>query len=285
VILYKKRKKKKIAIGHFNISNIEGLWAVFYAARKYDAPVIIGLSEGERDFVGIKQVVALVKSLKEEYDYPVYLNADHTYTFEKVKEVIDAGFDAVVYDGAKLSYEENIATTKKCVEYAKSVNPDILVEAEMGYIGSSSKMLDELPQDVGVSSEMFTTSTEAKKFVEATGVDLFAPSVGNIHGMLKNTANPSLDIKRIQEIRALAGVPLVLHGGSGITDDNFREAIQAGISIVHINTEIRVAYHNAIIKSLQENPNEIAPYRIMKTAVESMQSVVERRIRLFSGLD
>ncbi|MBU0723028.1 class II fructose-bisphosphate aldolase [Patescibacteria group bacterium] len=276
-------EEKKVAIGHFNISNIEGLWAVFRAAQKYDVPVIIGLSEGECSFVGARQAVALVRSLREQYNYPIYLNADHTFSFKKVKEVVDIEFDSVVYDGAKLSYEENIATTKKCVEYAKSVSPNILIEAEMGYIGSSSKILDEIPEGAGISSEMFTTPVEAKKFVEKTGVDLFAPSVGNIHGMLKNIANPSLDIARIKEIRVATGVPLVLHGGSGISDKNFREAIQAGISVVHINTEIRVAYHDAIVKSLKENPDEIAPYRIMKPVVEAMQNVIEQRIKLFSG--
>lgn len=276
-------EEKKVAIGHFNISNIEGLWAVFRSAQKYGVPVIIGLSEGECSFVGARQAMALVRSLREQYNYPIYLNADHTFSFKKVKEVVDIEFDSVVYDGAKLSYEENIATTKKCVEYAKSVSPNILIEAEMGYIGSSSKILDEIPEGAGISSEMFTTPVEAKKFVEKTGVDLFAPSVGNIHGMLKNIANPSLDIARIKEIRVATGVPLVLHGGSGISDENFREAIQAGISVVHINTEIRVAYHDAIVRSLKENPDEIAPYRIMKPVVEAMQNVIEQRIKLFSG--
>jgi len=278
-------EEKKIAIGHFNISNIEGLWAVFRAAQKYNVPVIIGLSGGECSFIGARQAMSLVKSLREQYNYPIYINADHTYTFEKVKEIADIGFDSVAYDGVKLSYKENIETTKKCVEYVKSVNPGILIEAEIGFIGSSSKILDEIPEGAGISSEMFTTPMEAKKFVNETGIDLFAPSVGNIHGMFKNAPNPSLDIARVKEIKEATGVPLVLHGGSGISDEDFRGAIQAGIRIIHINTEIRLAYHDALVKSLKENPDEIAPYRIMKPVIESMQSVVERRIRLFSGLD
>lgn len=275
--------EKRIAVGHFNISNIEGLWAIFHSAQNVGVPVIIGVSEGERDFIGVRQVVALVKSIREEYDYPIYLNADHTYSFERVKEVVDAGFDAVIFDGAKLSTEENIVITKQCVEYAKSVNQTILVEAEMGYIGSSSKMLDVLPDGASTNTEMYTKPEVAKRFVEETGVDLFSPAVGNIHGMLKNAPNPRLDIERVREVREATGVPLVLHGGSGIADQDFRDAIKAGITIVHINTEIRVAYRNATRDFLNANQDEIAPYKIMKPAIDAMQKVVEQRLRLFSG--
>ena len=128
-----------------------------------------------------------------------------------------------------------------------------------------------------------TTKEEAETFVEKTGVDLLAPSVGNIHGMVKG-GNPKLNIEKIKEIQEACGVPLVLHGGSGISDENFRDAIQAGISIIHINTEIRVAYKEALEKYLKENPNEIAPYKILKPAVEAIEQVVEQRLRLFNNL-
>jgi len=278
----KDAEANKVAIGHFNISNIEGLWGIFRAAQALDVPVIIGVSEGERDFVGVRQAAALVKSIREEFDYPIFLNADHSYSFERVKDAVDAGFDAVIFDGAKLPMEENIKITKQCVEYARNSGRDVLVEAELGYIGTSSKLLDEVPE--GVSLDQLTTPEDAKRFVEETGVDLFSPSVGNIHGMLKGVSNPELNIERIKEIREAAGVPLVLHGGSGISDDNFTDAIKAGISTVHINTEIRIAYRNAVKKSLQENPDEIAPYRLIKPAVEAVQGVVEKRLRLFSNL-
>ena len=127
-----------IAIGHFNISNLEALHGIFNAARSLNVPVIIGLSEGEEDFVGIHEAVALVKTLRETYQYPIFINADHHYSFERVKACIDAGFDAVIIDNAKLPLEENVALTKKCVEYARHVTKqtgrDILVEAEIGFI-------------------------------------------------------------------------------------------------------------------------------------------------------
>jgi len=273
-----------VAVGHFNISNIEGLWAIFHAARNLNLPVIIGLSEGERDFVGVKQAVALVKSIREEFDYPIFINADHTYSFERAKEAVDAGFDAVIFDGAKLPIDENIKITKQCVEYARSKNPDILVEAELGYIGTSSKILDEIPEGAGVSEETLTSAEDAARFVAETGVDLFSPSVGNIHGMLRNMPNPRLNINRVHAIKEAAGVPLVLHGGSGIADQDFTDAIKAGISIVHINTEIRVAYRDAVKKVLADHPDEVAPYKIMKGAVSAMEKVISERLKLFNHL-
>ena len=273
-----------VAVGHFNISNIEGLWAIFHAARNLNLPVIIGLSEGERDFVGVKQAVALVKSIREEFDYPIFINADHTYSFERAKEAVDAGFDAVIFDGAKLPIDENIKTTKQCVEYARSKNPDILVEAELGYIGTSSKILDEIPEGAGVSEETLTSAEDAARFVAETGVDLFSPSVGNIHGMLRDMCNPRLNINRVHAIKEAAGVPLVLHGGSGIADQDFTDAIKAGISIVHINTEIRVAYRDAVKKVLADHPDEVAPYKIMKGAVSAMEKVISERLKLFNHL-
>lgn len=275
-------REKKIAIGHFNISNIEGLWGIFRAAQAQNMPVIIGVSEGERDFVGVRQAVALVKSIREEFDYPIYINADHSYSFDRVKEAIDAGFDAAIFDGAKLPIEENIKITKQCVDYAREAGTGVLIEAELGYIGTSSKLLDEIPE--GVSLEQLTTIEDAIRFVTETGVDFFAPSIGNIHGMLKNVSNPKLNIERVNEISEATGVPLVLHGGSGIVDEDFTKAIEAGISIVHTNTEIRVAYRDAVKKSFDEKPDEVAPYRLMKPVVDAVQKKVEERVRLFGRL-
>jgi fructose-bisphosphate aldolase, class II len=280
----KEAEDRKVAIGHFNISDTEMLKGIFNAAQKLKLPVIIGTSEGERDFIGIDQAVALIKSLREEHDYPVFLNADHTYSFEKAKEAIDAGYDMIVFDGAKMSFEENLATTKKVVEYAKSVNPDIVVEGELGYIGKSSKLLDAIPAGAQITDEHLTTAENLKKFVEETGVDLVAPAVGNLHGMLKNAQNPAINIERVKELRQAGGVPMVLHGGSGISDEDFVKAIDAGMAVVHISTEVRVAYENGIKIGLQENPDEMAPYKYMKDAVHNVEKVVEKRLKLFNKI-
>ncbi len=277
-------QEKKIAIGHFNISNLEGLWGVFKAAQKLSVPVIIGVSEGERDFVGVRQAVALVKSLREEFDYPIFLNADHTYSFERVKEAIDVGFDSVIFDGAQLPLEENIKITQQCVEYARNCGRDVLVEAEMGYIGVSSKILDDIPEGVKLDSASLTDPLVAKEFVKATGVDMFAPAVGNIHGMFRGGVDPALNIERVKEVSESTRVPLVLHGGSGNSEDDFKQAIANGVTIVHINTEIRIAYKQGLMKGISENPDEVAPYKFLRPAVLSVQDVVEKKLRLFNNL-
>ena len=278
-------ERKGVAIGHFNISNLEGLHGVCAAARELNLPVIIGVSEGERDFVGIHEAAALIRTMREKYNQPVFLNADHTYTVKGVKDAIDAGFDAVIFDGVKLSLDENIAATQECVHYAKNTGRDILVEAELGNIGQSSKILDEIPKGVATNKEFLTKSEDAKYFVDKTGIDLLAPAVGNLHGILKGGKNPKLDIERISEVRKISGVPLVLHGGSGISDEDFQKAIKAGISIIHINTEIRVAFKDALKQSLKDNKKEIAPYKFMKPTEEAIKEVVKDRLKLFNFLD
>jgi fructose-bisphosphate aldolase, class II len=275
--------KNGVAIGHFNISSLDVLWGIYKAAVKLSVPVIIGVSEGEEDFVGTAQSVALVKSLREESNYPIFLNADHHYSFERVKRAIDAGFDSVIIDAVTLPMDENISLTKKCVDYAKKVSKetgrDILVEAELGFIGKSSKILDEIPEGVGENT--MTTPEDAKMFVKATGVDMLAPSIGNIHGMVKG-GNPRLHPERVKAIREATGIPLVLHGGSGTMNEDFIECIKSGIDIVHINTEIRVAYRDGLKKSLQDDPDEVAPYKFLKPGLLAVQAVVESRLKLFN---
>ena len=274
--------EKKVAIGHFNFSDTEGLRAIFNAARALKIPVIAGVSEKERDFVGVRQAVALVKSLREEFDYPVFINADHTYSFERVREAVDAGYDAIIFDGAKLSLDANIAMTKQCVEYARKVNREVIVEGELGYIGTSSRLLETLPE--GVSLSHLTTAADSERFVRESGVDLFAPSVGNIHGMLKHVPNPRLHLDRVREIAEALKVPLVLHGGSGIADADFIGAIDAGVAIIHINTELRVAYQHGVSASVKDHPEEIAPYAFMAPGVTEMEKVVGERLKLFNKL-
>ena len=283
---------EKRAIGHFNVGNIEMLTAIRDAVKTTGLPAIVGVSEGERDAFGVAQIKALVDSYKAE-GLPVYLNADHTYSVERVKEAIDAGYDAVIFDGAKLPLEENIQKTKECVEYAlgrrtstgeaRATGRDVLVEAELGYIGSGSQMLDAIPEGAVATEEMMTKSDEAKRFVQETGVDLFAPAVGNIHGLIRGSGNPKLSIERVKEVADATGVPLVLHGGSGVSDEDFTNAIKAGISIVHISTELRLADREALEKSFSENANELAPYKLAHGAEVAVEAIVERYMKLFAG--
>lgn len=279
----KEAGEKGIAIGHFNISNIEALHGIYNAAKKLNLPVVIGVSEGEEKFAGLEEVYALVNEIRTRDSYPIFLNADHHASFESVKKCIDVGFDSVIIDAAKLPFEENVALTKQCVDYAREVTAktgrDILVEAELGYIGSGSVIRDVVPEGAGI----LTTLEDAKNFVDATGIDLFAPSVGSIHGLIK-TGKPHINAELVIEIKKVTGIPLVLHGGSGLRDEDFTNAIKAGISMVHINSEIRLAFRQAVEQFLKDNPTEITPAKILQPAVDAIEAVVEARLKLFSGM-
>ena len=277
----KEAEQKGVAIGHFNISNLEALHAIYNAAKNLAVPVIIGVSESEEEFVGRGEIAALIEEIRDQHQFPIYLNADHHYSFESVKNAIDIGFDAVIFDGAMRSYEENVRITKQCVAYARQVSTDtgrdILVEAEIGYIGSGSNIKETIPEGAGIK----TTPEEAKRFVEETGVDMLAPSVGSIHGLIKS-GKPHIDGDLVKQIKDAVHIPLVLHGGSGLRDEDFMNAIKAGISIIHINTEIRVAYTESLKESLALRPEEVAPYKILQPAVDAIEKVVGARLKLFN---
>lgn len=272
---------KKIAIGHFNVSNLEAVRAIRDVVVETGYPIIIGVSEGEEKFFGIHEIVALVK-LYQSQGLPIFLNADHSYSVERACACIDAGFDAVIFDGAELSFEENIARTKQVVEYARTHNPNCIVEAEIGFIGKSSNLMDSIPE--GVATEEFLTKPEdAQRFVQETGVDLLAPAIGNLHGMLKNMPNPRLDIPRIQKIVELTRIPLVLHGGSGIIEEDFKQAMHSGMAIVHVNTEIRVAFKDGLVKGLEANQDKVAPYAYLAPAQDAIKQVILEKIKIFNN--
>ncbi len=273
-------KKAGQAIGHFNISDSNQLRALALASKETALPFIVGLSEGERDFFPLSHARALVDIYRRE-GVEMFLNADHTYSRERVAEAVAAGVDSVVVDGAKLPIEENIAMLAACVAHARASGRDVVMEGELGYIGQSSKPLDALPE--GVSIENLTTAEEAKRFVAETGIDCFAPAVGNVHGMLKNAAEPKLHPDRVREIADAVVIPLVLHGASGNTEEEVRACIKAGIVVVHINTELRVAYRRGIEESFKNNPDEVAPYKFLAPAVADMQKFVAQKLRVFAG--
>jgi fructose-bisphosphate aldolase class II len=280
----KEAEEKVVALGHFNISNLETLRGIFNVARRLSLPVIIGAAEGERKYMGVRLIANLIKSFREEYNYPIFLNADHTYSFEGVKECIDAGYDSVIFDGSGMPYEENVKITKQCVEYARSVNPEIIVEGELGFIGVSSSVLDKLPEGVKITEEFLTKPEKAKKFIDETGIDMLAPAVGNIHGMLKGGIDPALNINVINEIKKAVKIPLVLHGASGNSKEDIQSAIKAGMNIVHVNTEIRVAFRKALETELKSKPDDVAPYKYMDWTITAVEKVVEEKLKIFNFL-
>jgi len=270
------------ALGHFNVADLTLLKAVLAAAAERNLPVIVGASEGERAFMGTYELAALVKALREEHSAPLFLNADHTHSLAKAEEAARAGFDAVVIDFSALPFEENASRTKEAAQAIRSINPAILVEGEIGDIGTGS----EIHETVHDNSRSLTTPAEARQFVNFTGVDILAPAVGNMHGMLKTMvqgiAKKHLNIERIAEIKKAVGVFLTLHGGSGTDDEDFRSAIAAGINIIHINTELRVAWRRSLQNSLATHSDEVVPYKILASVLDSVKEVVASRLELFS---
>jgi fructose-bisphosphate aldolase, class II len=267
------------ALGHFNVADQVLLKAVVAAAAETKLPVLIGASEGEREFFGVRQLAAMVKSEREESDVPIFVNADHTHSLAKALEAAKAGFDAVTIDFSALPFDQNVARTKEAVQAIKAVNPGILAEGEIGDIGTGSEIKET------AQGGKLSTPEEAREFVEATGIDNLAPAVGNMHGMLvsmvRGKAKKHLDIERIAQIKQAAGVFLTLHGGSGTDDQDFLKAIAAGINIIHINTELRVAWRQSLDKSMARDPNEVVPYKILRPVVDSVKQVVSSRLRLF----
>jgi len=281
----KNAEQKKIAVPHFNVGNLEQLKAIAHVGMKLNVPLIIGVSEGEREYLGTQHIVDFVASYNnthgKEGGFHLYLNADHTHSLEKAKEAASAGFDAVLFDAGKLPFEEDIKATREAVIALKEINKDLVVEGELGYIGSSSEILTKIPEGAAIRPEDLTTPEMAERFVRETGIDLVAPAVGNIHGMYANMKNPALDIERIRAIHKAVNVPLVLHGGSGTTDEDFARAIDAGISVIHISTELRYIWRKELEDVLREHPMEIAPSKIMPEILKAIEEVVEKRTRLF----
>ena len=278
----KKAESEGVAVGHFNVSDTVTLKAVFQSASDQNVPVIVGLSEGERQFFGVRQVAALVESLREEYDFPIFLNADHTHSLASAMEAAKAGFDWIVFDMSTRPFEENVRETKTAVEALKTNRPDILVEGEIGDIGIGSEIHDAAPD----LPKGLTTPAEAKQFVDETAIDTLAPAVGNMHGMLKSMLTGGirkrLDIERIRAIKAETRIFMTLHGASGTADEGLREAIAAGITIVHINTEVRLAWRRGLETALARQPSEVVPYKLLPLVVESVRQVVNSRLALFN---
>jgi fructose-bisphosphate aldolase class II len=288
-------RKSHFAIGHFNFASEDVLKAIVAGAKEAGlgvgslggalarpgnsvAPcVMVGTSEGEADFVGIKEAVALVRAVADDMQFPVFLNADHFKSFEKCKMAIDAGYDSIIADGSKLPMADNIAFTKQVVDYARSVNPNISVEGELGYLKGSS----EVQTKIEISPADYSKPEEVADFVAQTGVDRMAVVFGNIHGIVTGQEE-RLDIPHFASIVAAAPQPYyILHGASGLKDENIAAAIKAGITNVHFNTELRVAYHDKLKEEMTTMPNETTPYKYLAPAAEEVKKLVIAKTKLF----
>lgn len=265
------------AIGHFNFATADVLRAIVEGAKEAGAPaVMVGTSEGEAEFLGMSEAVALVKATREELQFPVFLNADHFKSFEKCRGALNAGYDTVLIDGSKLSYQENVDQAQKVKNYAGE-RP---VEGELGYLRGSS----EVQQKVEVTQADFTKPEEARDYIAQTGVDRLAVVFGNIHGIVTEQEE-HLDIPHFQRVvEAIPGVPIVLHGASGLSDREIQQAIKSGVANVHFNTELRVAYTKGVQEAMHEKPSETTPYKYMAPAAEEVKKLVIQKVKVFMGM-
>lgn len=280
--LMQRTRQQHFAVGAFNIDNQETLIAIARAAQKLNAPVLVELSQGEVDAMGLENVRDMVDNYKEEYGIEMYLNLDHSPTVEACKEAIDCGYEFIHIDISQANHdasdEEIIAKTKEVVEYAKFTGA--LVESEPHYFGGSSNVhKDEI--DYEKIKETFSSPEGAKSFVEATGIDTFAAAVGNLHG--KYPVPKILDLDLLQAVRDAIPCQISLHGGSGTPLHFFEDAARIGVSKVNINSDMRYVYRTELEKVLKDNPDEYAVVKLMPQVYKAVQEVVEEKIIAFGS--
>lgn len=273
-VLLAKAEAKNYAVGAFNCNNMEIVQAIIEAAEAEKSPVIIQASQGAIKYAGLDYIVALVETAAKSATVPVALHLDHGTDFEQVVQCIGRGFTSVMIDGSKKPLAENIALTNKILDIARPLG--ISVEAELGKIGGTE-------DDVSVSEKeaMFTDPAEAKEFVDKTGIKSLAVAIGTAHGQYKG--KPELDFERLKAIKDLVQIPIVLHGSSGVPDEDIKKAISLGVRKVNIDTNLREAFTNGVRKALEDNPKEIDPRKILKPAKEAMKAMVIEKIRVFGS--
>jgi len=274
--MLKKAQKGRYAVGAFNANNMEFIQAIIETAEEEKAPAILQASQGAIEYAGLDNIVAMVKVLAEKVTVPIALHLDHGTDYYQNIKCLRAGFTSLMFDGSKLPFEENVKITKKVVEMAHVC--DIPVEAELGQIG---KMGDSDEPGVALEKvkETMADPYEAAKFVELTKIDFLAAAVGTIHGC--RTPFAKLDIPRIEKIRELTDVPLVLHGASGVNDEEVRKGISAGICKINIDTRIRMIFTEKIREIIKMNPQEIDPRKLLGPAREVAKEVIRERMRVF----
>ena len=283
--------KNGYAVGAFNFSNMEQLQAIIKAHEEKNHPVIVAVSKSAMEYMGVEMCVAMVKTIAEKSPIKIALHLDHGANFEICKKAIDNGFTSVMIDASSLPLEENIELTKKVVDYAHNHSPYITVEAELG-------KLSGIEDEVNVEHSNYTNPKEAKYFIDKTGVDSLAVSIGTSHGAYKFAGESRLEITILEEIRKITNIPLVLHGASsipqhlvtefnalggnlgnakGVDEDNLREAIKHGITKINVDSDCRIAMVLGIKKAILD-PKLFDPRKVIGKGKDEMQKLIENKI-------
>jgi fructose-bisphosphate aldolase class II len=280
--LMKRAKNEKFAVGAFNLDNQETLIAVAQAAKSTNSPVMVELSQGEVDALGLDNIRDMVENYKQEYGVEMYINLDHSPSVEAAIAGIEAGFEFIHIDVSQSNHdatiEEIIDATKRVVEYAKFTGA--LVESEPHYFGGSSNVHAEA-FDFEEIKKTFSTPEGTKSFVDATGIDTYAAAIGNLHGSYP--VPKTLDIELLSRLRGSIDCNISLHGGSGTPGHYFEEAVKVGVQKININSDMRMAYRDTLVRVLDENKTEYAVVKLMDEVIDAVQAVVESKIALFNS--
>ena len=267
-----KALKNKYAVAQFNINNLEWTKYILEECEKNKAPVILGVSEGAIKYMGGYNVVSnIVKSLIKDLNItiPVVLHLDHGSSIESCKKAIDAGFTSVMIDASKYELSKNIEIVKEVVNYAKRFN--VSVEAEVGHIGGDED---------GIANEIYFAKTEeCSRLVKETHIDTLAPALGSVHGLYKG--KPNLNYTRMKEISEKLNIPLVLHGGTGIPDEDILKAIENGINKININTELQLAWNKGVRKYIKENEDVYDPRKIIGSGEQAIKDEIDKIVTIF----
>lgn len=277
-------RQQHFAVGAFNIDNQETLIAICRAAQKKNSPVMVEVSHGEVEAIGLDNIRDMVDNYRLEYGVEMYINLDHSPTVEDAKRGIDAGFEFIHIDISQARHDASeddiIKETAEVVEYAKHTGA--LVESEPHYFGGSSNLHEE-KIDYDEIKKTFSTPKGAKAFVAATGIDTFAAAIGNLHG--KYPVPKQLDLKLLKQVREAINCNISLHGGSGTPLHYFEEAAKIGVSKININSDMRYAFRTTLEEALKENPDEFAVVKLMDKVKDAVQKVVEEKIEAFGSAD
>ena len=267
--ILKDAEERKYGVGLFNMLNLEMARGIIDAAEKEKSPVILGVAEVHLPFIPFEYASHIMMKIAKEAKVPVCLHFDHGTDYAKILEALKAGFTSVMYDGSALPYEENIANTREISKVAHALGAS--VEAELGHVGGAEDGSDD-----GVE-EMYTNVSEVNDFIDRADIDALAVAIGTAHGQYKTT--PKLDINRLKEIYDIAKKPLVLHGGSGLSDKDFKDTIANGIRKVNICTEMCLAAHKAYAESL----GKVSFEPTLDLAKKAVEDVVKQKMQLFGS--
>lgn len=272
-------RKQGWALGAFNAANIETLKAIVQAADVLRAPVIVESSGGETNFFGADEFASIVAIMRRKHNLPIFINLDHAEQPEAIDEAIKVGYDLIHFDGGRLPYKKNVEIAKEVAN--KAHKKGLLVEGEMDHIGGSSAAHLNQTSEEAQKEGRYTDPEKAASFVQETGVDIFAAFFGNVHGVFATP--PKLDFDRLARLTQQVPAFLSMHGGSGIRDEDVKQAIKTGrIVKINVNTEMRIAYKKTL-KKVINTTDEVAAYKFMPPVIEAVQKVVEKKIRLFGS--